>query len=86
MKRRPPPRRPHLPRVGLRRRARGRHDHVIDDFDRTSPEAFSFKDDKGTVFNASGGYQDDKKGKHGGIRYNIVSGGWGGWGIGLAGF
>jgi hypothetical protein len=57
----------------------------VADFDNTSPELFSFKDDKGSVLNASTAYTDMVKGKHLGVRYEILPGGWGGCGLVLKG-
>lgn len=55
------------------------------DFDNESPEIFSFKDEKGSVLNASTAYSDVAKGKHLGVRYEILPGGWGGCGLVLKG-
>lgn len=59
---------------------------TLADFDNTAPELFAFKDEKGTVLNASTAYADGEKGKHLGIRYGIVPGGFGGAGLALKGF
>ncbi|MBL8024622.1 MAG: hypothetical protein JNK54_10160 [Elusimicrobia bacterium] len=58
---------------------------LVGDFDQTVPESFDFKDEKGSVLNASGAYSDAEKGKFLGIRYDIQLAGWGGWGVGLKG-
>ena len=44
------------------------------------------KDDKGSVFNVSTAYSDEKTGNYLGIRYNIVEGGVGWWILPLKGF
>lgn len=59
--------------------------YLIGDFDNTSPETFSYKDEKGSAFNASMAYPDSEKGKVAGARYDIKAEGWGGWGASLKG-
>lgn len=58
---------------------------LVADFDQTSPETFSFKDEKGSMLNASAAYPDEKKGKVLGIRYDILPEGFGGWGVAMKG-
>ncbi|MBL0058789.1 MAG: CIA30 family protein [Elusimicrobia bacterium] len=58
---------------------------VVADFDAVTPEVFSFKDEKGSLLNTSGAYPDPEKGKVAGIKYDILAGGWGGWGLVLKG-
>lgn len=60
--------------------------HLVSDFDGTAPEPFSFKDDKGSTLTASTAYTDKEKGRHLGARYEVVPGGWAGWGLGMNGF
>ncbi|HOW28518.1 MAG TPA: carbohydrate binding domain-containing protein [Elusimicrobiota bacterium] len=57
----------------------------IADFDQLSPDTFAFKDEKGSLLNANSGYSDDVNGHHLGVKYEIVAGGWGGWGVPLKG-
>lgn len=68
--------------VGTARAAAGA---LAADFDNTTPELFAFKDDRGSLLNASTAYADGEKGKHLGVRYTIVPGGWGGAGVALKG-
>jgi hypothetical protein len=58
---------------------------LVGDFDQTSPETFSFKDEKGSLLNASGAYPDEAKGKVLGIRYDVLPEGFGGWGVAMKG-
>ncbi len=58
---------------------------LVADFDNTTPEVFAYKDEKGSVLNASTAYADGVKGKHLGVRYSILPGGWGGWGVAMKG-
>jgi hypothetical protein len=67
--------------------ARAETSRTIADFDRAAAtDAFAFKDEKGSVFNVSAAYVDERRGKHLGVRYSIVADGWGGWGVPLKGF
>ncbi len=60
---------------------------TVADFDAATPDTFSFKDERGSVFAVSPAYRDEanKKGNHLGIRYDIQPGGYGGWGVALRG-
>lgn len=58
---------------------------LVGDFDQTSPETFSFKDERGSLLNASGAYPDEAKGKVLGIRYDVLPEGFGGWGVAMKG-
>ena len=59
--------------------------YLVGDFDKTSPQTFTYTEEKGSVFNASLSYKDPEKGNVGGIRYDIKPEGWGGWGSSLNG-
>ena len=50
---------------------------TVADFDAATPDTFSFKDERGSVFAVSPAYRDEanKKGNHLGIRYDIQPGG-----------
>jgi len=58
---------------------------LVADFDDVLPDVFSFKDEKGSVLNASSAYPDSQKGRVAGIKYDILEGGWGGYGIVMKG-
>ncbi|MBN2406374.1 MAG: CIA30 family protein [Elusimicrobia bacterium] len=61
-------------------------DLLILDFDKASRwNTFPYKDDKGTIFNTSGAFSDEEKGKFLGVNYDIAKSGFGGWGVGLNG-
>ena len=71
--------------IGVAARGFASETYLIGDFDNTSPETFSYKDEKGSAFNASMAYPDSEKGKVAGARYDIKPEGWGGWGASLKG-
>jgi hypothetical protein len=65
--------------------ARAAEPMLLADFDNAFPDTFSYKDEKGTVFNVSAAYTDKEKQKHLGLRYRIAPEGWAGWGMILKG-
>jgi hypothetical protein len=59
--------------------------YLVGDFDKTSPETFTYTEEKGSAFNANLSYKDPEKGNVAGIRFDIKPDGWGGWGASLKG-
>lgn len=53
---------------------------IVADFDRNRPEEFVYKDDKGSGLNVAV-FFDEERNRYVGMKYNIVRGGWAGWGI-----
>jgi len=58
---------------------------VVADFDTAKPIPFQFKDEYGTLFNASSSYNESGRGRYLGLKYDIAPKGWAGWGISLNG-
>ena len=56
---------------------------IVSDFDKTNPYPFQFKDDKGSVFNAGPVDAGRERDKVTMIKYNIVDGGYAGFGLPL---
>lgn len=74
------------PRLGVRPAAAAPPEPLtLADFDAVAGETFSFKDDKGTLFTTSAGYQEPDRGHYLGVRYEVVHRGWAGWGLALKG-